>query len=80
MARKTQCTHDYNSGYAGGTQAALDDEELDYSDQDVVAQELFEQLEGRTVEDYTAFSEGFSAGYTTTYTATHDDEDEDETG
>jgi hypothetical protein len=74
--------NDYNQGYSFGMYAASDDEELDYKDQDQVARELYELLEGhepdedeegyaRLVGHFDQFEEGFSNGYTTEWERKH---------
>lgn len=69
MARKTECTEDFNTGYGIGEYAALEGEELDFGEQDALANEMFEKLGGGRgiVTDLTCFSSGLSAGYTTGY-------------
>jgi hypothetical protein len=67
----------YNTGYALGISASMNDEELDYKDQDQAARELYEAIEGhspdcacdycRLVSDFDSFEEGFSNGYTSDY-------------
>lgn len=61
-------TNDYNQGYAVGTFLGQSGEELDFSEMDATAREIFEELGGRTIESLEIFTDGLANGYTTTYT------------
>jgi hypothetical protein len=83
MPKKTHYSaeDDFNTGYGFGTVAGASGEELDYSEQDAAAREIYETIEGhepdcecdfcRLIGDYDTFSDGYSAGYTTEYDKRH---------